>query len=77
MLKVLQTQQVLEILHLMVHSRLLRLQAIKSFNIQQLILMVKLIQQVTLRVILLQELRIFQDSREMIYNLIFTSIEVK
>ena len=77
MLRVQLIHLVLEILRLTEHLKLLQLQVIKSFNIQQQILMVRLIQQVTLQVILLRELLIFQDSKEMIYNLIFTSIEVK
>ena len=77
MLRVLQTLQVLEIQHIMEHLQSQQYQMIKSFNTQPLMLMVRHIQQVILQVILQLDRLICQDSREMIYNLIITSIVVK
>ena len=77
MLRVLQTLQVLEIQHLTEHLQSQQYQMIKSFNIQQLMLMVRHTQQVILQVILQPDRLIYQDSKEMIYNLIITFIVVK
>ena len=77
MLRVLQTLQVLEIQHITEHLQSQQYQMTKSFNTQLLTLMVRHIQQVILQVILQLDRLIYQDSREMIYNLIITSIVVK